>query len=123
MMVMMYLLIGVLANVVWARGFWKRESTQEWIKRSGYAVVAHEAKSMRTLMLGMWPVFLPWMILIRISSALNVASDPHIEHRRQFKESMNNYTKLYRLEIAVNGRSDANKPEAWCACLEGLDEV
>ena len=122
LVIVAYLLVGVLANMYWARGFWKRERTQEWIDRSGYEVVAHEAKSMRTLMLGMWPVFLPWMILLRLSNALNVATDPHIEHRKQYKESVKNYTNLRRLEIEVHGESSTNKPETWCACLEGLDK-
>ncbi|UWS60241.1 hypothetical protein N2384_19915 [Bacillus paralicheniformis] len=122
LVIVAYLLVGVLTNMFWARGFWKREKTQEWIERSGYDVVAHEAKSMRTLMLGMWPLFLPWMILTHVSNALNVATDPHIEHRKQFRESMRNYTSLRQLEIEVHGHSDANRPQVWCACLEGLDE-
>lgn len=120
--VVAYLLIGALISMSWAKGFWSRTKTQEWIERSGYDVVAHEARSMRTLFLGMWPVFLPWLILSHLSSALNVATDPHIEHRKQYKESMKNYKNLRRLEIEVHGESSTSKPETWCVCLEGLDE-
>lgn len=103
--VVAYLLIGALISMSWAKGFWSRTKTQEWIERSGYDVVAHEARSMRTLFLGMWPVFLPWLILSHLSSALNVATDPHIEHRKQYKESMKNYKNLRRLRSRSTERA------------------
>jgi hypothetical protein len=117
-----YLLAGALTSLIWARGYWQHGKTQELIKKRGYEHVANEARTMRAVLVIMWPFLLPWMLFLRMGRALDIAYDPHIEHRRQYQENLENYTSLRRLEIEVHGSSNASKPEIWCACLEGLDK-